>query len=237
MENEEKARLDDIRRRFTEVGIEALSQWETLELLLSYASPRGDNFTLSHELLRKYRSLSRLFSSSVSQLRNVGGLGEYQAVFLTLVSQIGRQIFLEGMEGRPDAFAETADIGRYFLELVKGQPREAMYQLCLNDATFLSCSALTDGGALSEEMDARRELIRRVTECALESAANAVVLCRRLSGGLLAPSVGDRVLIERVRDALDTVRVDFRDYFLVTDDDFVSLSETGVMERPWEIGE
>ena len=237
MENEQKARLENIRRRFTEVGIEALSPNEALELALSYAFPRGDCYALSQTLLNKYGSLRNVFSSSLSQLQNADGLGEAPAAFLTLISQIGRQIFLEDMERRPDAFAESADIGRYFLELVKGQRREALYELCLNGGNFLSCSSLTDGGALSEEMEARGELIRRTAEGALTSAANAVVLCRRLSGGLLAPSVTDRVLIASVRAALDTVRVDFRDYFLVTEDDFVSLSETGLLERPWGIGE
>lgn len=237
MEKGDKARLEDIRRRFGEVGLEAVSSQEALELLLSYAAPRADNRALSRELLRQYGSLKALLSASPNQLRHTGGLGEYTAVFLSLVSQIGRQIFLERMEGRPDAFASVADIGRYFMELVKGQPREALYQLCLNGDTFLSCGSLTDGGALSEEMEARGELVRRIVEDALASAANAVALCRRLSGGLLAPSVADRIVMEKARAALDTVRVDFRDYILVTDNDFVSMSETGVLTRPWGMGD
>lgn len=236
MEKENKARLDDIRRRFLEVGVEAISPQETVELLLAYASPRGDNYALSCELLRRHGTLKGLMSAPFSQLRHGDGLGEYQAMFLTLVSQIGRQVFLESMEGRAGAFAEGSEIGRYFLELIRGHSRETFYELCLNDDSFLCCYPLTDGGALSEELDARSELIRRVVEDALTCAANAVVLCRRLPGGLLAPSVTDRVMIEKVRAALDTVRVDFRDYFLVTESDFVSLSETGLLERPWEIG-
>lgn len=235
MERGEKSRLEDIRRRFEEVGVEAISSRETLELLLSYASPRGDNAALSRELLRKYGTLKNLLSAPLNQLRHGSGLGEYQAVFLSLTGQIGRQVFLESMESRPGAFADSADIGRYFLELVSGQSRDSFYELCLDGDAFLSCAALTDGGALSEEMEARGELVRRIVEDALLSAANAVVLCRRLSGGLLAPSVADRVLIETARAALDTVRVEFRDYFLVTDSDFISLSETGLLERPWEI--
>ena len=237
MEKESEARLNDIFRRFMEVGIEALSSQETLELLLTYAFPRRDCQALSRELLKKCGSLKSLLSLSVSQLQNGVGMNESQAAFLTLVSQIGRQIFLEDMEIRPDAFAEIADIGRYFLELIRGHPRETFYELCLSGNDFLACYPLSDGGALTEEMDARPELIRRTVEGALTSSANAVVLCRRLSGGLLAPSMTDRVVIKRVRAALDTLRVNFRDYVLVTDNDFVSMSETGLMERPWEIGQ
>ena len=236
MEKEDKARLDDMRRRFLEVGIEALSPEETLELLFSYASPRTDNRALSRELLAQYGSLQNLFSASLEMLKN-GGLEESQALFLTLVGQVGRQIFLEEMEVQPDAFADTANIGHYFMELVRGQPHDTVYALCLNGGAFLSCVPLTDGDALLEDTDIRRELIRRVAENALTSAANGVALGRRISGGLLVPSVTDRILIERVRAALDTLRVNFRDYVLVTVNDFVSMSETGLMERPWEIGQ
>lgn len=229
MGNDNKARLEDIRRRFAEVGVEAISPQETIELLLAYASPRGNNCALSQELTQKYGSLKSLFSASFSQLRYAGGLSEYHAVFFSLIGQIGRQIFLEDMERRPDAFAESAHIGRYFLELVRGQPREAFYELCLNGGDFLACASLTDGGALSEEMEARDEIIRRAVEGALASDANTVVLCRRLSGELLAPTASDRVLIAELRAAFDTIRVNFRDYFLVDDDDFVSLLETGAI--------
>ena len=236
MEKEDKARLDDMRRRFLEVGVEALSPQETLELLFSYASTRTDNRALSRGLLLQYGSVRNLLSASLEMLKN-GGLEESQAVFVTLVGQVGRQIFLEEMEVQPDAFADTANIGHYFMELVRGQPHDTVYALCLNGGAFLSCVPLTDGDALLEDTDIRRELIRRVAENALTSAANGVALGRRISGGLLVPSVTDRILIERVRAALDTLRVNFRDYVLVTDNDFVSMSETGLMERPWEIGQ
>ncbi len=236
MEKEDKARLDDMRRRFLEVGVEALSPQETLELLFSYASTRTDSAALSRGLLLQYGSMQNLFSASLEMLKN-GGLEESLSVFVTLVGQVGRQIFLEGMESKPDAFTENANIGRYFLELVRGQPHDSVYELCLNGGAFLSCAPLADGDALLEDTDIRREIIRRIAENALTSAANGVALCRHVSGGLLVPSVTDRILIERVRAALDTLRVNFRDYVLVTDNDFVSMSETGLMERPWEIGQ
>ena len=54
MEQTPRTRLEDIRQRFVEVGIEALSTEETLELLLSYVSPRADNRALSESVLKKY---------------------------------------------------------------------------------------------------------------------------------------------------------------------------------------
>ncbi|MBQ9521046.1 MAG: hypothetical protein IJR72_00570 [Oscillospiraceae bacterium] len=215
MERTPQTRLEDIRQRFIEVGIEALSTEETLELLFSYVFPRTDNRALSETVLNKYGSLRHLLSSSVRQLRTVGGLNESAAVFLALVGQTGRQMFLEYMERCPEMFAEVGDIGRYFMELVRGQPWEAFYILCLGGNTFLSCCAL-DGA----------EPVRRTLEAALESAADNVAVCRRQTGGVISLSGHDRALSEKLRAALDTVRVTFRDYMVVSDDDFVSLSET-----------
>lgn len=215
MEQTPRTRLEDIRQRFVEVGIEALSAEETLELLFGYISPRRDNRALSETLLNKYGSLRHLLSSSARQLQTVGGLSESAAVFLALVGQTGRQMFLETMEHCPDMFAEACDIGRYFMELVRGQPWETLHVLCLSGNTFLSCYSL-DGA----------DPVRRTLEAALESAADGVAVCRRQTGGLVALSEHDRALSQKLRAALDTVRVSLRDYVVVSDDDFVSLSET-----------
>ena len=215
MERTPQTRLEDIRQRFVEVGIEALSAEETLELLFGYISPRADNRALSETVLNKYGSLRNVMSSSVRQLKTVGGLDEAAAVFLALVGQTGRQMFLENMERWPETFAEACDIGRYFMELVRGQPWEGFYILCLGGNSFLSCCSLNGP-----------EPVRRTLEAALESAADNVAVCRRQTGGLVTLSEHDRALSEKLRVALNTIRVTFRDYIVVSDDDFVSLSET-----------
>ncbi len=227
MEQIPRTRLEEIRQRFIEVGIEALDTGETLELLLYYVSPRADNHARAEVILRKYDSLRNVLSSSVNQLKTVGGLNESTAVFLSLVGQTGRQMFLESMESRPGAFAAVPDIGRYFMELVRGQPREAFYELCLSGDTFLSCRAISEAG---------QEMVRSAIEGALESAADNVAICRRQAGGLATLSENDRALSQRFRDALDIIRVSFRDYLVVADDDFVSLTETDSKKRPKKNG-
>lgn len=231
MEKRDFQRSDELRRRFLLHGSDALAPAEALELLLDYVSPRKDCQALSYELLRTYGSLSNLLASSADQLQRVGGLSESAALLLTLVSQTNRHIFLEEAERREGAFESVSETGRYFMELVKGERRETFYELCLSKpGTFLSCVPLTDGGALSPEMDVPAVMIRRAVESALVSSANLAVICRHQPGGLLAPSVTDRLMIRKLRDALRTVRVALQDYYIVTDDDFISLSETGALE-------
>ena len=58
-----------------------------------------------------------------------------------------------------------------------------------------------------------------------------MAICRRQAGGLATLSENDRALSEKFRAALDTVRVSFRDYLVVADDDFVSLTETDSGKR------
>ena len=238
MDEETQKRFDYIREQFLEVGIEALMPEEILELLLYYAAPRTDHHLLVNRLIWKYGSLRNVLSSSMFQLETVGGLSKAEAMFLYLVSQTHRQMFLERMEIREGAFEHTVDIGWYFLDFVKGQNREMFLALCLTrDDSFLACYPVTDGGIITPEMEIRAETVRRVVECALQSAAEEVVLCHYQTGRLLKPSFADRALIEKVQAALDTIQVEFRDYFIVTHDEFVSLTETGVMKRKYIIRE
>ena len=231
MDPNDRERLDQLRRRFIRHGTSCMTPEEILELILTYTSPNADCRALSRELLRRYGSLHSLFSASFHQLRVVGELEESRAFFLTLVNRVGRQVILEDMEYREDAFMEMADMGRYFLELVRGEPQEAFYELCLKDNSFLACYQLTDGGALSPDMETRRELIRRTVEGALKCSANSVAVCHCLSGGVAALSLTDRMTAGKISAALDTIDVTFRDYLVVTDDDFTSLSEMELMEH------
>ena len=227
MEQTPRTRLEDIRQRFIEVGIEALTAVETLELLLNYVSPRADNRILSETVLQKYGSLRHLMSASINQLKTVGGLSESTAVFLSLVGQTGRQMFLESMEQRPGAFASVSDVGRYFMELARGQSKDVFYELCLSGDTFLSCRSLSETG---------QDWVRSAIEGALESAADNVAVCRRQPGGLAAMSTQDRELSEQLHTALNTVRVSLRDFLVVADDDFISLTETDFGKRPQKKG-
>ena len=83
-------------------------------------------------------------------------------------------------------------------------------------------------GKLSEgDVNSTSLSVRKVVETALNTNASSVVLAHNHPGGLAIPSREDIQTTMRIASALQAVDVNFLDHILVTDDDYVSLAQSG----------
>jgi len=60
-----------LRRQFLDHGLEALRDYEVLELLLFYAIPRRDTNPIARKLLQHFGSLAAVLDASPSELQQV----------------------------------------------------------------------------------------------------------------------------------------------------------------------
>src|SRR5246127_5607146 len=65
-----------LRARFRDAGVEAIADYELLELILFRALPRRDVKPLAKMLLEKFGSFAEVVSAPEARLREVKGLGE-----------------------------------------------------------------------------------------------------------------------------------------------------------------
>ena len=79
-----------LRQRFMDEGLDHFSDIQVLELLLFYAIARQDTNPIAHRLLDHFGSLSQVLEAPVEELCKVEGVGENTAVYLRLVTQVGR---------------------------------------------------------------------------------------------------------------------------------------------------
>lgn len=116
--------------------------------------------------------------------------------------------------------------GAYFMDLLDGQRRELLYQVCLDGkGKVLSCKCLSQGSA-----DMTSLSIRQVVENALLSGAAAgVVLGHNHPSGVALPSGGGPAATLQVRDALATMDIRLLDHIIVADGDFVSMEASGLL--------
>ena len=69
-----------IRERLRTAGLNAFSEHEVLELLLTFAIPRQDTNPLAHDLINTFGSLSAVLDADESELLRVKGVGKYTKV-------------------------------------------------------------------------------------------------------------------------------------------------------------
>ena len=102
-----------------------------------------------------------------------------------------------------------------------------IYQLCLDrKGKLLACKRLSEGGSAAAELN-----IRRLVENALLSSASAVILSHNHPSGIALPSREDYTTTRRVQEALATIGVELLDHIIVAEDDYVSLADSGILQR------
>ena len=216
---------EKMRRRFQETGLEGFADHEALELLLYYAIPRRDTNELAHRLLARYGSLAALLQAPVEDLQRTEGIGESAAVFLKLVPAFVYKA--QRSAGQETILNSTEKAGRYLLSCFAGERNEVIYQLCLDrKGKLLACKRLSEGGSAAAELN-----IRRLVENALLSSASAVILSHNHPSGIALPSREDYTTTRRVQEALATIGVELLDHIIVAEDDYVSLADSGILQR------
>ena len=216
---------EKMRRRFQETGLEGFADHEALELLLYYAIPRRDTNELAHRLLTRYGSLAALLQAPIEDLQRTEGIGESAAVFLKLVPAFVYKA--QRSAGQETVLNSTEKAGRYLLTRFAGERNEVIYQLCLDrKGKLLACKRLSEGGSAAAELN-----IRRLVENALLSSASAVIFSHNHPSGIALPSREDYATTQQAQDALRTIGVELLDHIIVAEDDYVSLADSGILQR------
>ena len=211
-----------MRQRFLAEGLDQFTDVQILEILLFYCIARQDTNPIAHELLNHFGSLSQVLEAPVEELCKVNGIGENTAVFLKLITQVGR-CYLTDRASKSRILPTLDSCAKYLQTFFFGRNVETVYLLCLDaKCKMLCCKKISEGDVNSTTLS-----VRKIVETALSTNASSVVLAHNHPGGLAVPSNVDVQTTLRIADALQAVDVHFIDHILVTDDDYVSLAQSG----------
>ena len=211
------------KEQFIRTGLDSFADHEALELLLFYAIPRRDTNPTAHLLLQKFGSLEGVFSASVEELKSVEGVGESAAILLSMMHGLFRR---SARTTTKEKILNSVELcGNYFLNLLRHERHEVLYQACLDGkGKLIVCKKLSEGTA-----DSAAFSVRQVVENALVADATMVVLAHNHVSGVALPSESDQIVTRRVRDALRAVDITLMDHIIVSDGDFVSMNQSGFL--------
>lgn len=211
------------KQQFLQAGLDSFADHEVLELLLYYAIPRRDTNPIAHALLKKFGSLEGVFHATVEELQQVEGVGESAALLLSLLPEA---ISRSERSSKSEKILNTVEkCGKYFLALLDHERREILYQACLDaKGKLIVCKKLSEGNA-----DSAAFSVRQVVRNALLSDASMVVLAHNHISGVALPSESDRIVTRRVREALRGLDIELMDHIIVSDGDYVSMNQSGML--------
>ena len=211
-----------LKKQFLKVGLDAFAEVNVLEMLLFYCIPRRDTNPIAHALLSRFGSLTAVLEAPVEELVKVEGISENAAICLTFMTAVGRY-YLVHKNTKETILESIEKCGRYLAPFFIGCRNETVYLLCLDaKCKVLCCRAISEGS-----VNAAGISVRKVIEVALASNATTVLLAHNHPSGLALPSAEDVQTTKRISAALRVVDVKLADHLIISDNDFVSLAQSG----------
>ena len=148
------------KRRYLTLGAEGMEDHQLLELLLFYAIPRQDTNETAHRLIQRFGSLQGVLHAAPEELTSVEGVGENAAVLVRLVGDMALRARCSSL---PQKVLNSPDrTGAYFMELLAGEKKEMLYQVCLDaKGKLLTCRCISKGSVAASPGGGERSVRRR----------------------------------------------------------------------------
>lgn len=193
-----------------------------LELLLFYANPRGDTNPIAHALMERFGSVAGVLDATPEELAKVPGVGEHAISLLKTVKETtGR--YLAARTSMEEIVRTTDDADGILRPYFFGARDERVFLLCMDGkGKNLGVRKIGEGSVNAAEVTTRK-----VVEAALSLNASHVILAHNHVSGLALPSDEDKATTRYLAKVLRTVGVVLLDHLIFSDDDMVSLRDSG----------
>ena len=212
-----------LRARALKGGLEALPDYELLELYLFRSIPRRDVKPLAKALLTRFGDLNGVLSAGVAQLRTVKGVGETVALDLKLMHEAAIRLGRTDVRKRP-VISSWSQLLAYVRVVLAGEPREQFRVLFLDNKNQLSADEMLGQGTVDHAPVYPREVARR----ALELSASSLILVHNHPSGDPTPSGADIDMTRQIVEALRPLRITVHDHLVVGRHGVASLKGLGL---------
>jgi DNA repair protein RadC len=215
-------RAGALRRRALAVGVDAMAEAETLELLLTRTLQPAQAALVAEALLARFGSMPQMFGATLVELSLV--VGEQVALDLKLLHDVALRALQFPLRKRCVLSSHSA-VYAYLKASMGSRSRETFRVFFLDKANQLIADEAMGEGTVDHAPVYPREVMRR----ALELGSSACCLVHNHPTGSATPSTADISMTRLVVDAGKALGVAIHDHFLVAGDQVVSFKALGLM--------
>ena len=213
-----------LKERYEKAGMEALQDYEILELLLFYAIPQGDVKARAKDLLKRFGSLKGVLDADLKALREVSGIGPHSSLFFRVVRDVRTLYLRQGAEVK-EQISSTKELIDYCLASMGGLKDEHFAVIYLNARNRIIQVETIQEGIVNQAV----VYPRKVLEKALKHKASAIILVHNHPSGHVRPSDADIRLTRVLQDTARVMDIVLHDHLIVGENRFFSFREEGIL--------
>ena len=212
-----------LRQRFLD---DKLTEYDFLELLLTYAIPRRDVRMLSRQLYNKYKSIHGILGASMESLMENDGIKEHTALFFKLIHKI-MELDCKYILDKAPIFHDYENLERYCRLTVGRKTVEEFHVLYLDSQFRLIKDELHSSGTI----DWAAVYVREIVKKALDLNACSIVLLHNHPTPYTSFSSQDIDITKELECALEKLEISLYDHLLVSADIIYSMRNMSLLDR------
>jgi len=213
------------REKLLTGGAQSLSEAELLALLLGGAGGRGhDAVSRARALLTRRGTLRAVLSSDRETCLREPGIGVVGYCRLQAALELARRHYEEALRVGPTLDC-PASTHRFLKARLRDRPHELFCCLHLDNRHRLIAFDELFRGTIDGASVHPREVVKQ----ALARNAAAVIFAHNHPSGIAEASHADRLITQRLREALQLVDIRVLDHLIVADNTCLSFAESGFL--------
>jgi DNA repair protein RadC len=212
-----------VRERVMKSGVEALADYELLELLLFYAIERIDTKPLAKRLLDRFGTLGDVFAAEPAQLREFE-IDQKTLILFRTAREAGRRLAERKVKDMP-VLTNWQQLIDYCHAALAHEKTEQFRILFLDRKNVLIADEVQQRGTIDHTPVYPREVVKR----ALALNAAALILVHNHPSGDPKPSRDDIEMTKEIRKAAEALGITIHDHLVIGRKGHASFRSLGLL--------
>ena len=216
--------LDDRpREKLLIKGKSSLSDSELIAILIGSGNRDETAVELSKRILESVDyNLNKLSALSAEQLMGFKGIGQAKAISILTSLELGKRRQYEPSR-KIRKINSSNDVFQLMSPMFYDKEFEEFWVIYMNNVNkVLSKEMCTRGGITSTIVD-KRLVFKR----ALELSAVSIIVCHNHPSGNIKPSISDKELTKKIKEAGDSLDIRLLDHLIITEKSYFSFADHG----------
>ena len=216
---------DRPREKLAAHGRQSLSDAELLAIILGSGNKNETAVQLAQRMLSENQNnINQIAKLSLAELKKYNGVGEAKAVNIAAAFELGRR--KTDLETTQKIKISSSVIAYKLLQKrLSDLPHEEFWILILNRANqVIKEEYLSKGGISGTVVD-----VRLICKSAIENNASGIVVAHNHPSGHIQPSLEDKTITKKLKDALKTFEITLLDHLIIGDQAYFSFADEGIL--------
>ncbi len=215
-----------LREKFLRSGLDGFLDYEVIELLLTFGTPRRDCKDAAKAALKKFKTLQGVFEASSEELCEIDDIGPTNPIGILLIKAVADR-YLEKRLLKKNPLNNSKDLYDFLYLSIGEKQRECFQVVFLNAKNKVISTETLFQGTLTASAVYPREVVN----AALRNNASAIIFAHNHPSGDPEPSQEDIAITRQLIFACRVMGITVHEHLIIGEKKYFSFADKGYIAQ------